>query len=146
MSTNLWFSFGIGKKVISIDFEFTVKEDALIVHTNFDELYIKEKIKEIEDKSQGIIILNVKVIQKILQIKGKEKFQYYIDNLELLDYIKAEKPTGLFVEAVLSEYKLTSRVKTSNKDSNSNRNNFEQRELADEYFENFFDNTPKKGA
>lgn len=122
----------VGRKVVGLNFTFYKKEEVIEVKNNC--LY-EELITEISNKSNGIIILNIKMIQKILQVKGKEKLQYYINNLDSLDYEKADKPTGFFIDAVMNEYKLISRVS-----KNSNRNNFEQREYDDEYFDNFFPN------
>jgi plasmid replication initiation protein len=120
-------------KVVAITFAFSRKEEIVEVNTNYDNL-----IAEISNKSNGIIILDIKTIKKILDVKGKDKLQYYIDNLDKLNYAKAGNPAGLFHDAVMNEYQLVSKVSVNSK---SNRDNFEQREYDDEYFENFFDNT-----
>jgi plasmid replication initiation protein len=128
-----------GKKVVGIDFEFTVKTETIEIHRNFDDDYIQLKIEEVKEKSNDIIVLNIKILKKILELKGKEKLQYYIDNIDRLDYNKAERPTGFFIDAVLNEYKLSTKV--HQKTIQSQRTNFDQREYSDEYFDNFFNNT-----
>lgn len=125
------------KKVISVTFN--VKYKPMSINLT-DGIQTKEIIDIIKDKSSNVIILLPKMIQKLISEKGMDKLQYYIDNLDKLNYKTANNPSGFFYDAVINEYQLVNNKKSAINNKIPQANNFTQREYTDEYLESLYEN------
>lgn len=128
-----------GKRVVGLLFKICFKSESYTIEDNLDIIQQGNNvIIQIKQKSNDKIILTSKAVQKLIQEKGIEKINYYIENLDKLNYQSATNPTGYFIDAVAQEYNLNNKISTQKKPTNVG--NFEQREYSESFYNNLYDN------
>lgn len=136
-----------GKKIIAIRFK-------SIENKNVQELdFSKEELEEIIKTSEIInsfkkntngADINQSTLTTLIDLKGTEVVKYYAENIQFFISNNTKNIQGIFVDAIKKHGTEKQYTKIVKLEKTSQRNNFEQRELGDEYFDNFFDNGKKK--
>lgn len=128
--------YTVRKKVEAIEFKIQLKSK-IVEFSNID--IINEIIEIIKNKTNNVVILAPKTIIKLVQEKGEEKVRHYAENADKFNYDKAINPSGLFIDAVMNEYKITSIVKKKQSYAPQSMN-YEQRSLDDMDFDKLYEN------
>jgi plasmid replication initiation protein len=100
--------------------------------------YNKEDVYSIKEKFEKITKgkISNKTIYHLLENKGIEKINHYLDNYQKFQTSK-HNPTGFLIKAIIEEYPIPEKEFNLNKPIQSS--NFDQREYDDEFFEDLYE-------
>lgn len=99
---------------------------------NSDVLYIIEQFKILSGEE-----LHINGARKLIEEKGMEKVQYYLENFNKLNMDNIDNKAGLFFNAVMDEYIIPKTKKV--KSSITQHVNYESRVYDKEYFESLYE-------
>jgi len=102
-----------------------------------DVCLIKERI-EILTQSK----ITYKIVYKLLDDKGKEKINYYLDNYRKFK-VNKHNPAGFLIKAIMEEYPIPDEEINNYYQKPIQSTNFEQRIYDDAYFESLYENFKK---
>jgi plasmid replication initiation protein len=141
--TDLSFEFEeirTSRKITDIKFTITnslIELDDFDGYSEEDVCLIKERI-EILTQSQ----ITYKSVYKLLDEKGKEKINWYLDNYKKFK-VNKHNPAGFLIKAILEEYPIPDEEINNYHQKPIQSTNFEQRVYDDEYFESLYENFKK---
>lgn len=136
-----------GKNVIAIKFKSIKNEN--IQETGLSQKEIQEIIKTSEiinlfKKNTNGADINQSTLTTLIELQGLETVKYYAENIQYYLSENTKNIQGLFVDAVKkhgTDKEYTKKCKILKLEKPSQRNNFDQREYDEEYYDNFFTNT-----
>lgn len=125
------------RKITDIKFTITnnlIELDNSDDYTEEDVYFIKERIETLTQSQ-----ITYKIVYKLLDSKGKEKINYYLDNYKNFKVSK-HNPAGFLIKAITEEYPMPNEEKSNYCQRPVQSTNFEQRHYDDDYFESLYEN------
>lgn len=135
-----------GKKIVGIRFKSVINEnipEAEFSKEELDEIIKTSEIINAFKKNTNGADISQSTLTTLINSKGIDVVKYYAENIQYYLPKNTKNVQGLFVRAVNSHGTSSQYVKNCKViqlEKLTQRNNFEQREYDDEYFDNFYTN------
>jgi len=119
------------------------KNQILSKHASeFENQYSEEDICSIKNKIEQLTKCQItyKAVYTLLDNKGKEKVEHYLNNYKKFKVSK-HNPTGFLIKAIMEEYDIPQEeINNYNGQKPIQSTNFDQRVYDDDFFESLYDN------